>query len=66
MNILDSAYRIGQQMKTISIGREWKELYVQLSESISPEAWDTFLETSSRGFMHYYSFPHARAVIENN
>lgn len=66
MNMLDSAYRIGEQMKSISIGREWNELYAQLSESISPEAWDTFLKTSSRGFMHYYSFPHARNVIEDN
>jgi len=65
MNILDSAYRIGQLMKTISIGSEWIELYSQLSESISPEAWDTFLKTP-RASIHYYSFPHALEVIENN
>lgn len=65
MNILDSAYRIGQQMKTISIGREWIELYTLLSESISPEAWDTFLNTP-RGFLHYYSFAYAWDVIEKN
>jgi len=66
MSILDSAYQIGEQMKTISIGREWNALYSQLSESISQEAWDTYLKTSSRGLMHYYSFPHARDVIEDN
>ena len=66
MSILDSAYQIGEQMKTISIGREWNELYSRLSESISQEAWDTYLKTSSRGLMHYYSFPHAREVIEDN
>jgi len=65
MNILDAAYRIGQQMKTLPIGREWVELYKQLSQTISPEAWNTFLKTPS-GFKHYYSFAHAMDVIEEN
>ncbi|MGG0934507.1 hypothetical protein ABHN11_00030 [Brevibacillus centrosporus] len=65
MNILDVAYRIGQQMKTIPIGREWIELYTQLTESISPESWETFLKTS-RGLLNYYSFAHASEVIEEN
>lgn len=65
MNILDSAYRIGQQMKTISIGREWTELYSELSETISPEAWDTFLKIPKE-LLHYYSFAHALDVIKEN
>lgn len=67
MNILDAAYRIGQQMKTIPIGREWLELYKQLSQSISPEAWDTFIKMpTSKGFIHYYSFVNNMNIIEGN
>ncbi|GIO10088.1 hypothetical protein J31TS6_61160 [Brevibacillus reuszeri] len=65
MNILDSAYRVGQQMKSIHVGKTWVELYAQLSESISPETWDMFLKIPS-GFMHYYSYPHALKLIEEN
>lgn len=65
MNILDSAYRVGQQMKSISIGKEWFKLYEQLSETISPDTWDMFLNIPI-GFNHYYSYPHALKVIEEN
>lgn len=66
MNILDSASRIGKQLKTISIGREWIDLYSELSRTISPEAWDTFLQLSRRRSLHYYSFAHALDVINEN
>lgn len=67
MNILDAAYRIGQQMKTLPIGREWLELYKQLSQTISPEAWDTFLKIpTSSNFTHYYAFANSMIMMEEN
>jgi hypothetical protein len=65
MNILDAAFRIGQNMSTIPEGREWFDLYTVVSQSISSESWDTFLQIP-KGFMHYYSFPYAWNVVEEN
>lgn len=65
MNVLDAASRIGQQMKTIPLGREWIELYTAVASTVSPEAWDTLLKIPI-GYLHYYSFPYAMDIINNN